>query len=44
MGRPHYAIFAGLTGSTASILGKLISETEFILNNLSILSNQQVKI
>lgn len=43
-GRQHYAVFAGLSGSAASIFGKLISQTESILNNSSSLSNQQVNI
>lgn len=41
IGRPHYAVFAGLSGSAASIFGKFISQTELILENVLGSSNQQ---
>lgn len=42
IGRPHYAVFAGLSGSAASVFGKFISQSEELIGNYSNLSDQQV--
>lgn len=40
IGRPHYAVFAGLSGSAASIFGKLISHCDTFTENFP---TEQVK-